>query len=103
MKAFRQGDLVQWAWGDGHAWGKVKKKYTDDVSLTIQGSSVSREADQDSPAYLIEQLDGDADRVLKSHSEVKSVTKDVLYNYAQEIELDGRSDMSKEELVEALT
>jgi hypothetical protein len=69
MKNFSQGDKVKWEWGNGHGTGKVKKKYTSDVSKTINGSEIKRNASDDEPAYLIEQEDGD--EVLKSGSELK--------------------------------
>lgn len=68
-KAYNKGTKVQWSWGNGTAEGKVTESFTDDVTRTIKGSEVTRKASTDSPAYMIEQEDGD--RVLKSHSEVK--------------------------------
>ncbi|HKK38353.1 MAG TPA: DUF2945 domain-containing protein [Cryomorphaceae bacterium] len=68
MKNFSEGDKVKWEWGSGHGTGKVKNKYTSDVSKTIKGSEVTRKASDDEPAYLIEQDDGD--EVLKSGSEL---------------------------------
>ena len=58
--------------GSGAAgWGRgeVAERFTKDVTRTIKGTEVSRKATSDSPAYLIEQEDGD--RVLKSHSEIE--------------------------------
>ncbi len=46
--------------------------------------------------------DGDG-KVLKSHSEVKPVTKSTVYELAQSQSLDGRSEMTKDELLKALT
>lgn len=69
-KTYSQGSKVRWDWGDGTASGTVKKKYTRKVTRTIKGTEVTREADEDCPAYLIEQSDGD--EVLKSHSEVRA-------------------------------
>lgn len=68
MSTFTVGDTVQWNWGQGQASGKVREVYTERVEKQIKGSKVTRNADQDNPAYLIEQQDGD--RVLKSHSEL---------------------------------
>jgi hypothetical protein len=68
MKNFNEGDEVKWKWGNGHGTGKVKRKYTSDVSKTIKGSEVNRNASDGDPAYLIEQEDGD--QVLKSGSEL---------------------------------
>lgn len=62
------GDKVSWNWGNGTAEGVIKQIYTKKVSKTIKGSEIVRNADDDNPAYLIEQDDGD--RVLKSNSEL---------------------------------
>lgn len=66
---YSEGDEVQWDWGNGTARGKIAKKYTQKITLKIKGNEVTRDADDDCPAYKIEQDDGD--EVLKSHSEVK--------------------------------
>lgn len=68
-KAHNKGTKVQWSWGSGTATGEVQESFTEDVTRTIKGTEVTRKASTDTPAYLIEQEDGD--RVLKSHSEVK--------------------------------
>ncbi|MEE2670485.1 MAG: DUF2945 domain-containing protein [Bdellovibrionota bacterium] len=64
----REGSKVKWQWGDGTASGEVVKIYKSDIEKTIDGSSVKREASQNSPAYLIKQEDGQ--EVLKTKSEV---------------------------------
>ena len=64
----REGSQVKWQWGDGTASGEVVKIYKSDIEKTIDGSSVKREASQNSPAYLIKQEDGQ--EVLKSKTEV---------------------------------
>jgi len=64
----KEGSKVKWQWGDGTASGEVVKIYKSDIEKTIDGSSVKREASQNSPAYLIKQEDGQ--EVLKSNSEV---------------------------------
>ena len=68
-KAYNQGTEVQWSWGNGTAKGKVQKSYTEKVTRTIDGNEVTRNADDDDPAYYIEQEDGSG--VLKSHSELE--------------------------------
>lgn len=68
MPKFNQGDAVRWNWGSGTATGTIQESFTDRVSRTIKGTEVTRDADADNPAYLIEQDDGD--RVLKSESEL---------------------------------
>ena len=67
--AFEKGDRVKWDWGNGTAEGTVQAVYTEDVEKEIEGNTVKRKADGNSPAYLIQQ--DDDDRVLKSHSEVE--------------------------------
>lgn len=68
MSGYSEGTQVEWEWGNGTGTGKIDEVFTSDVTRTIKGTEVKREASTQSPAYLIEQDDGD--RVLKSHSEV---------------------------------
>lgn len=68
-RRYHIGDTVRWTWGPGTAEGRVKERFTEDVTRTIKGTEVKRRASEDEPAYLIEQEDGD--RVLKSHSELE--------------------------------
>lgn len=63
------GSKVEWDWGNGTATGKVRESFTERVTRTIKGSEITRNADDDNPAYVIEQDDGS--QVLKSHSEVR--------------------------------
>ena len=65
---YTAGDQVSWDWGQGSASGTVIEVFTDRVEKTIKGTTVTRNAADDNPAYLIEQDDGD--QVLKSHSEL---------------------------------
>lgn len=99
---YEKNDNVEWEWGKGKAFGTVKEVFTEDVARTINGTKVKREASASSPAYLIEQIDGDS-QVLKSHSEVTKVSKETVYEYAQEKGIEGRSDMTKDELLSAVT
>ncbi|RED13993.1 DUF2945 domain-containing protein [Pontivivens insulae] len=62
------GDKVEWNWGNGTGTGKVQKRYTQKITLKIEGSDVTRDADDDNPAFRIEQEDGA--EVLKSASEL---------------------------------
>lgn len=66
--AYREGDEVAWQWGDGRGTGKVEIVHKSKITKTINGSKITRKADEQCPAYTIKQDDGD--RVLKSHSEV---------------------------------
>lgn len=70
MATYSQGDQVEWDWGDGTATGTVKETFTENVTRTIDGNEVTRDADEDNPAYLIEQEDGQ--RVLKSESTLRA-------------------------------
>ena len=63
------GDTARWNWGGGEGSGKIVQIYTESVTKTLQGSEITRHGDDDNPAYLIEQDDGD--RVLKLDSELK--------------------------------
>lgn len=64
----REGTKVNWNWAQGEATGTVEEVFHSDVTRTIDGNEVTREASDDTPAYLIEQSDGQ--KVLKSASEV---------------------------------
>lgn len=68
-KVYTVGTNVKWKWGDGWGHGKVDECFTDKVTRTIDGAEVTRKADSEEPAYLIQQDDGG--RVMKSHSEVQ--------------------------------
>lgn len=68
MARYDKGDRVAWSWGNGTGEGTVQAVYTEEVTKTIEGTEVTRKADGDNPAYLIQQ-DDDA-RVLKSESEL---------------------------------
>ena len=70
MPRYSKGDEVTWKWGPGTGTGTVTDVYTERVEKTIDGSDITRNADEDNPAYLIEQEDGD--RVLKSESELSA-------------------------------
>lgn len=66
---FKIGTDVKWKWGEGYGRGAVVRTFTSKVTRTLKGTDVTREADEESPAYLIEQDDGD--QVLKSHTELE--------------------------------
>jgi hypothetical protein len=59
MKSYSKGTQVRWKWGNGTASGKIVQIFTDDVTKTIKGTDVVRNANSSHPAYLIEQDDGD--------------------------------------------
>ena len=66
---YQTGTKVEWDWGNGTGTGKIVKKYTQKITLKLQGSEVTRKASDDEPAYKIEQDDGS--KVLKSGSELR--------------------------------
>ena len=110
-KSFSKGDQVEWSWGNGTATGEVTEVFTSKVTRTIKGNEVTRDASDDEPAYMIEQKDGD--RVLKSGSELSEAggssgssdgdrTKEELYEEAKDEGIEGRSNMNKAELKEAV-
>lgn len=66
---YRKGTGVSWKWGDNRAHGTVSESFTARVERQIKGNQVTRDADDDNPAYMVEQEDGS--RALKSHSELK--------------------------------
>lgn len=70
MQAFSEGTDVAWTWGNGTGTGKIEAVFTQDVTRTLKGTEVTRNASPDCPAYLIVQEDGT--QVLKSHSEVSA-------------------------------
>ena len=65
----KEGTNVKWKWGDGYGQGEVKEKYQKSITLTLQGSEVTRNGSEDDPALRIKQDDGD--EVLKLQSEVE--------------------------------
>ncbi|KKK61707.1 hypothetical protein LCGC14_3011630 [marine sediment metagenome] len=67
--SYQEGTKVEWDWGNGTGTGKIVKKYTQKITLNLQGSEVTRKATDDEPAYKIEQDDGS--EVLKSGSELR--------------------------------
>lgn len=69
MSGFSEGTKVKWNWGNGEGIGIIKERFEDDVTKTIKGTEVTRNATASDPAYMIEQDDGD--KVLKGHSEVE--------------------------------
>lgn len=64
----RVGTTVEWNWGNGTGRGRITRIFREDVTRRIKGSSVTRKASAEDPAYLIEQDDGA--EVLKSRSEL---------------------------------
>ena len=72
MANFKEGDKVEWKWGNGTATGTVTEVHTGEDKTTIEtknGNTVTRDNDEQNPAYVIEQDDGT--KVLKRQSELK--------------------------------
>ncbi|WP_100656435.1 HVA1 family protein [Alteromonas flava] len=59
---------VKWPWGNGCGEGYIRRKYTERVTKKLNGTEVTRDADKNYPAYLIEHTDGSM--VLKTASEI---------------------------------
>ena len=70
MAQISKGTKVEWNWGQGTASGKVTEVFTESVTRTLKGNEVTRDGSDDTPAYLIEQEDGD--EVLKLSTEVEA-------------------------------
>ncbi|MDG5746722.1 DUF2945 domain-containing protein [Qipengyuania sp. XHP0207] len=68
--SFQTGQHVKWDWGNGTAKGQIKERFEREVTRTLQGSEVTKDGDEDNPAYLIKQDDGD--EVLKRGSEIEA-------------------------------
>ena len=68
--SFQTDQYVKWDWGNGTAKGQIKERFERDVTRTLQGSEVTKDGDEDNPAYLIKQEDGD--EVLKRGSEIEA-------------------------------
>ena len=67
--SFQTGQYVQWKWGNGTGCGQIEERFERDVTRNLQGSEITRSGDEDNPAYLIKQEDGD--EVLKRGSELE--------------------------------
>ena len=67
--SFQTGQYVQWKWGNGTGCGQIEERFEREATRNLQGSEITRSGDEDNPAYLIKQEDGD--EVLKRGSELK--------------------------------
>lgn len=67
---YQKGQCVKWNWGNGEGRGEVKERFEREVTRTLKGSEITRNGDEENPAYLIKQDDGD--EVLKLGSELES-------------------------------
>lgn len=72
-KSFQTGQYVKWNWGNGEGKGQVKERFEREVTRTLQGYEVTKNGDEENPAYLVKQDDGD--EVLKRGSELSNWDK----------------------------
>ena len=72
--SYRTDEYVKWEWGNGEGKGQIKERFEREVTRKLQGSEVTKDGDEDNPAYLIKQEDGD--EVLKRGSELSAWDKD---------------------------
>jgi len=70
----KKGETVHWKYGRGTAEGKIKEKFVQRVTRKIKGSEITRNANKEEPAYLIEQINGN--EILRSESELKAGKKE---------------------------
>ncbi|GMN14706.1 DUF2945 domain-containing protein [Altererythrobacter sp. MTPC7] len=68
--SFQTNQYVKWDWGNGEGKGQIEERFEREVTRTLQGSEVTKDGDEDNPAYLIKQEDGD--KVLKRGSELSA-------------------------------
>ena len=68
--SFQTGQYVKWNWGNGQGKGQIEDRFEREVKRTLQGSEITKDGDEDNPAYLIKQEDGD--KVLKRGSELEA-------------------------------
>lgn len=68
MTHLQKGMNVKWRWGAHEAHGRIEQVFTQKTTRTIRGTTVTRNASPEEPAYLITQPRGGV--VLKSGSEL---------------------------------
>ena len=71
--SFQTNQYVKWNWGNGEGKGQIQERFEREVTRTLQGSEVTKDGDEENPAYLIKQEDGD--EVLKRGSELSDWDK----------------------------
>ena len=72
--SYQSDQYVKWNWGNGEGKGQIEERFEREVTRTLQGTEVTKKGDEDNPAYLIKQEDGD--KVLKRGSELSAWDKD---------------------------
>ena len=68
--SFQTKQECLWNWGKGTGKGQITERFEREVTRTLQGTEVTKDGDEDNPAYLIKQEDGD--EVLKRGSELEA-------------------------------
>lgn len=66
--SFQTNQYVEWNWGNGTGCGQIKERFEREVTRTQQGTAVTKDGDEDDPAYFIKQNGGA--EVLKRGSEL---------------------------------
>ena len=72
--SYQSNQYVKWNWGNGEGKGQIEERFEREVTRTLQGTEVTKNGDEDNPAYLIKQEDGD--KVLKRGSELSAWDRD---------------------------
>lgn len=67
----KKGSKVSWQWGSGEASGVIEEVYLEEITKTIKGKSIKRQATKENPAYYIKENDKNA-HVLKLRSELQN-------------------------------
>ncbi|SMP67230.1 hypothetical protein SAMN06265222_110120 [Neorhodopirellula lusitana] len=70
MSKYEEGSKVKWKWGEGYGHGQVQSSFTHKVTRKIDGSEVTRNGSQETPAYYVHVEDGN--NVLKLETELES-------------------------------
>jgi hypothetical protein len=64
-KSYAVGEHVKWRWGPNWARGKITERFTERVTRKIKDKEITRNANDENPAYMVQQTDGG--RALKTH------------------------------------
>lgn len=67
-KPYGVGEHVKWRWRPNWARGKITERFIKRVTCKIKGKDITRNADDENPAYMVEQADGG--RALKTHHQL---------------------------------
>jgi len=67
MTTVKKGDQVEWNYAGHKAEGMVLEVHKEDVTKTVQGTTVKRKGSAEEPALVLKQ---DKKKIVKSASEV---------------------------------